>query len=139
MSRALPYRFTCSRCRNTVESLAKPDRVNGRPVCASCTWGSIPAPAAPVAPAAPAPQAAEAAPAAPRAALPCPDCGGACHVQGIPCERCNGRGVTGWTDRARRVAPPAPAARCFAALTFADLDPGERRDSASRLAFGGAW
>lgn len=39
----LSHAFTCSRCRGSVQSSARPDRIDGRPVCGPCKW----APAAP--------------------------------------------------------------------------------------------
>jgi hypothetical protein len=33
-----PYVFTCSCCFGRVESTARADRINGRPVCGSCLW-----------------------------------------------------------------------------------------------------
>lgn len=38
----LDHRFTCSRCNGSVQSAARPDRIDGRPVCAACYWEPAP-------------------------------------------------------------------------------------------------
>jgi hypothetical protein len=59
-------KYTCSRCQGHVESNARPDRIDGKPVCGPCFWA--PAPSAPTSPASPPP--APAATPAPVVALP---------------------------------------------------------------------